>query len=156
MRKRLLLFSLLVFGALACRAQTASIAGEWSGVWTSPSGFVYSAQITLSTGPGCKMCAAIGDGSIQGQIVWTLRKVGTNASASYAGSEGLTATEYVRGEMKGDGFFVLEGYRKDDPHNIIGLDRYRLALAENDNVIGGITRNNGPWTGQLIAVRGQQ
>ncbi|MGA2571539.1 MAG: hypothetical protein ABSF23_13550 [Terracidiphilus sp.] len=153
MRKRLLLFGLLVFGVLVCRAQAGGIAGEWSGIWTSPSGFVYTAEITLSAGPGCTTCAAVGEGSIQGQIVWTLRKVGSNASAQYAGSEGLTATEYVHGEIRGDGFFVLEGYRKDDPHNIIGLDRYRLALAENGRVIGGITRNNGPWTGQLIATR---
>jgi hypothetical protein len=131
------------------------VAGQWRGVWTDPSGFVYSAEITLSTGPGCKTCAATGDGSIQGQIVWTLRKAGTNAPAGYAQSVGLTGTEFVRGEMKGDGFFVLAGYQKDDPHNIIGLDQYRLALADNGNVIGGITRDNGPWTGQLIAMRAQ-
>jgi hypothetical protein len=154
MRKRLLL-CLLVFSALACRAQTGSVAGEWRGVWTSPSGYVYSADITLNTGPSCTTCAASGDGSIQGQIVWTLRKPGTNASAGLAASVGLTATEFVKGEMKGEGFFVLAGYQKDDPHNIIGLDRYRLAVAENGLVIGGITRDNGPWTGQLFATRVQ-
>lgn len=153
MKKWILFICLALFGALVCRAQTEGIAGEWDGIWTSPSGFVYKAQITLNTGSGCKTCAVVGDGSIQGEIVWTLQRIGKNAPAQYTGSEGLTATEYVKGEMRGDGFFVIEGYRKDDPHNIIGLDRYRLALGENGKVIGGITRNNGPWTGQLIAVR---
>ncbi len=155
MRKRVFIFCLVVFGAVVCRAQTGSVAGEWRGVWTDPSGFVYSAEVTLSTGPRCITCASTGDASIQGHIVWTLQKAGTNAPAGYAASVGLTGTEFVKGEMKGDGFFVLEGYQKNDPHNIIGLDRYRLALAENGLVIGGITLDNGPWTGQLIAVRAQ-
>ena len=155
MNRRILALCLVVLGAVVCRAQSGSVAGEWRGVWTSPSGYVYSAEITLSAGPGCKVCAAVGDGSIQGQIVWTLRKTGTNASAAYQASVGLTGAEFVRGEMKDDGFFVLTGYRKDDPHDIIGLDEYRLALADNGLVIGGITRENGPWTGQLIAMRVQ-
>ena len=134
--------------------ETADVSGTWRGVWTDPSGFVFSAEMTLTAGSSCKMCAVIGNGSIRGQIVWTLRKAGKNAGA-LAGEVGLTGTEYVQGQMAGDGFFVLEGYRKDDPNNIIGLDKYRLALAENGNVIGGITRDNGPWTGQFIAVREQ-
>jgi hypothetical protein len=156
MSKRFLLLCLLVLSALVCRAQTGSVAGEWRGVWTSPAGYIYSAEITLSTGPGCTTCTATGDGSIQGQIVWTLRKAAANASAALQANVGGTGTEFVRGEMKGDGFFVLAGYRKDDPKNIIGLDEYRLALADNGMVIGGITRDNGPWTGQLIAMRAQQ
>ena len=153
MKKWVLLSCLIVFGALICRAQARGIAGEWSGIWTSPDGYVYSAEITLNTGPGCTTCSASGDESIQGRIVWTLRRVGTKATAGLAASVGLTGTEYVKGEMKGDGFFVLTGYQKDDPHNIIGLDLYRLAQGDNGLVIGGITRNNGPWTGQLIATR---
>ena len=156
MSNRILLFLLVVLSALVCRAQTGSVTGDWRGVWTDPSGFVFSAEITLSTVPACKTCAVVGDGSIEGQIVWTLRKVSANASDTYAASVGLTGTEFVRGEMKGDGFFVLTGYRKDDPHTIIGLDQYRLALADNGLVIGGITRNGGAWTGQLIAMRVQQ
>ena len=156
MSKRTLAFCLLVLGAVACRAQSGSVAGEWHGVWTDPSGYVYSAEITLSTGPGCKVCAAVGEGSIHGEIVWTLRKTGKNDSAAQQASVGLTGTEFVRGEMKGDGFFVLTGYQKDDPHDIVRLDEYRLALADNGLVIGGITRDGGRWTGQLIAMWAQQ
>jgi hypothetical protein len=154
MRKKLLL-CLVLLTVTVCSAQTASVAGEWRGIWTSPSGFVFTADLTLSTGPGCNTCAAAGDGSIQGQIVWTLRKVAANASPDYAAKVGLTGTEFVKGEMKGDGFLVFNGYRKDDPSNIIGLDRYRLALSDDGKVIGGITYDNGPWTGQFVAVRAQ-
>jgi len=152
MLKKLLL-CLVVFGVSVCSAQTSSVNGEWRGVWTSPSGFVYTADLTLNTGPACKTCTATGDGSIQGQIVWTLRKVAANASADYAAKVGLTSTEFVRGEMRGDAFLVFNGYRKDDPSGIIGLDRYRLALSDDGKVIGGITYDNGPWTGQFFVVR---
>jgi hypothetical protein len=72
-----------------------------------------------------------------------------------AAKVGSTAKESVSGEMAGEGFFVLKGVVKEDPDNIVGLDQYRLALADNGDVIGGITRNNGSWTGQFIAVRSQ-
>ena len=70
-----------------------------------------------------------------------------------AAKVGMTGKESVSGEMVGEGFLVLKGVGKEDPDNIIGLDQYRLALADNGDVIGGITRNSGPWTGQLIAMR---
>ena len=156
MRKRILLACLVLFSALACSAQTKSVDGQWRGVWTSPTGFVYSAEVTLIAGPGCKTCAVVGNGSIRGRIVWTLRKVGPNAPKKFAGSPGMTGSESVSGEMKAEGFFVLQGIGKEDPDNIIELDRYRLALADNGDVIGGITRNKGPWTGQFIAMRVQE
>jgi hypothetical protein len=156
MSKRLLPF-LVLSGVLACRlacpAQTTSVTGEWRGILTNPAGFVFTAQITLESGSGCKTCAAIGSGSIQGKIVWTLRKAPASASADTLANAGLTGTEFVRGEMKGEGLLVLDGYRKDDPHNIVTLDQYRLAISDNGGVIGGIARNGGSWTGQLIAVR---
>jgi len=132
-----------------------SVDGDWNGIWTNPAGFVYSAHIILTSGPGCRTCAVIGDGSIQGKILWTLRKSPASNSTDLSGITQVTATEYVRGEMKGEGFLVLNGYQKDDPHNIIGLDQYRLAISDNGKVIGGITANNGSWTGQLIAMRAQ-
>jgi hypothetical protein len=154
MHQRLLL--LVLFSALACAvacpAQTQSVDGDWRGILTNPAGFIFTAQLTLNAGPACKTCAAVGDGSIQGKIVWTLRKVPPNISTIV----GLTGTEFVRGEIKGEGLLVLNGYNKDDPHSIVLLDQYRLAISDNGNVIGGPTRNNGSWTGQLIAVRARQ
>ena len=85
--------------------------------------------------------------------MWTLRKAGKDALPEMAAKVGMTGKESVTGEMKAEGFFVLRGVAKEDPNDIVSLDQYRLALADNGDVIGGITRNNGPWTGQLIAVR---
>jgi hypothetical protein len=153
MRKRVLLVCLVLLGALVARAQTKTVDGEWRGVWTNPAGYVFSTEVVLIAAPGCKTCAVIGSGTIRGWVVWTLRKVGSNAPPEMAAKVGSTAKESVSGEMVGEGFFVLKGVGKDDPNNIIGLDQYRLALADNGDVIGGITRNNGPWTGQIIAMR---
>jgi hypothetical protein len=111
--------------------------------------------MTLETGLGCKTCAAAGDGSIRGKIVWMLRKTPANATPELAAKVGMTGTELVKGKRKGEGLLVLNGYQKDDPNNIIGLDQYRLAISDDGKVIGGITLNYGPWTGQLFAVRAQ-
>jgi hypothetical protein len=111
--------------------------------------------MTLETGPSCKMCAAVGSGSIRGVIVWTLRKAGAKADPGFAKGLGSSEAEYVTGEMSADGLLTLRGYRKDDPLNLIDLDRYRLVLGENGNVLGGLTANHGAWTGQFIAMRSQ-
>lgn len=155
MKKHVLLVCLVLLSAVVGRAQTKSVDGEWRGVWTNPAGYIYSAEVTLIAGPGCKTCAVIGSRAVHGWIVWTLRKVGSNAPPEMAAKVSSTGKESVSGEMVGEGFFVLKGVGKDDPNDIVGLDQYRLALADNGDVIGGITRNNGPWTGQFIAVRSQ-
>jgi uncharacterized membrane protein len=67
----------------------------------------------------------------------------------------MTGTELVKGERKSEGQLALNGCQKDDPNNIIGIDQYRLAISDDGKVIGGITLNNGHWTGQLFAVRAQ-
>jgi hypothetical protein len=153
MRKQVVLAGLILLGGVACPAQTVSVAGEWRGIWTNPAGLVFTATMTLETGPSCKTCAVISDGGIRGKIVWTLRKAGSNAAPEVAGLVGATATELVKGEMKGDGLLVLNGYEADDPAHIKGMDQYRLAISDNGRVIGGITLNGGSWTGQFIAVR---
>ena len=155
MRKRILLAVFLLFGGLVCNAQTGSVTGEWRGIRTNPAGLVFSATMTLETGPECKTCAVVSDGLIRGRIVWTLRKAGSKTSSGSDASVGLTATELVKGTMKGDGLLVLNGYEKDDPNGIIELDQYRLAVSDNGKVVGGITLNGGSWTGQFIAVRTQ-
>ena len=153
--KRILLVCGILLGSLVCSAQAGGVAGEWRGIWTDPTGYVFTVTMTLETGLGCKTCAAAGDGSIRGKIVWMLRKTPANATPELAAKVGMTGTELVKGERKGEGLLVLKGYQKDDPNSIIGLDQYRLAISDNGMVIGGITNNNGSWTGQLIALRAQ-
>jgi hypothetical protein len=152
MKKQIVLAGLILLGGLGCAAQTGSVTGEWRGIWTNPAGMVFTATMTLETGPSCKTCAVISEGDIRGQIVWTLRKAGSNATAE---SDGTTFTEQVKGEMKGNGLLVLNGYEIDDPTHMKGTDQYRLAISDNGKVVGGITLNGGSWTGQFIAARVQ-
>jgi hypothetical protein len=153
--KQILGFFLILMGAAACSAQSGSVTGEWRGIWTNPAGTVYSAEMTLEAGPSCKTCAVIGSSAIRGKIVWTLRKTGPNAPPELAFQVDMTTTELVKGEMKGAGLLVLDGYQIDDPKGVKPLDKYRLALSDNGKVLGGITLNGGSWTGQLIAMRAQ-
>ena len=155
MRVRVLLVCAFLLGSLVCCAQSSSVAGEWRGIWTDRTGYVFTATVTLETGSGCKVCAASGDGSVRGTIVWTMRNAPAKASPEEAAKVSMTATEYVKGERKGGGLLVLNGYKKDDPNNIFSLDKYRLAISDDGMVLGGITFNNGTWTGQLIALRAQ-
>ena len=161
MKNRFLLVCVFLLSSLFCRAQSGSIGGEWRGIWTDPTGYAFTATITLETGSGCKACAASGDGSVRGIIVWTLRKTPANAPAEEAAKVSMSATEYVKGERKGAGLLVLNGYKKDDPNSIFSLDKYRLAISDDGMVLGGITFNNGShldigsWTGQLSALRAQ-
>jgi hypothetical protein len=152
MKKRAIVAGLILLGGMASTAQTVSVAGEWRGIWTNPAGLVFTATMTLETGPSCKICAVISDGGIRGKIVWTLRKAGSNAPPE---TTGTTFTERVKGEMKGDGLLVLNGYEIDDAAPMKGLDQYRLAISDNGKVMGGITLNGGTWTGQFIAARVQ-
>jgi hypothetical protein len=152
MRKLVVLTGLILLGGVICASQTVSMSGEWRGIWTNPAGLVFTATMTLETGPSCKTCAVISEGGLRGKIVWTLRKAGSSATPE---SSGTTFTERVKGEMKGDGLLVLNGYEIDDPTPMKGLDQYRLAISDNGKVVGGITLNGGTWTGQFIAVRVQ-
>jgi hypothetical protein len=141
--------------AFVCSAQSAGVTGEWRGIWTNPAGSVFTAQMTLDAGPGCKTCAVLGSSSVRGKILWTLRKAGPNAPPELAAQVGTTATELVKGEMKGEALLVLNGYETDDPNHIRPADQYRLAVSDNGKVVGGITFNGGSWTGQFIALRPQ-
>jgi hypothetical protein len=152
---RIVLAGLALLGGLASAAQTVSVAGEWRGLWTNPEGMVFSASMTLETGKGCKDCAVVGDGAVWGRIVWTLRKAGENPSPELAAKVGKTAVELVKGNLKGDELLELSGYEAEDPQQMKGMDQYRLAISENGKVLGGITLNDGAWTGQFIAMRAQ-
>ena len=71
-------------------------------------------------------------------------------SIEYYGEKiGLEAKEYVRGTYdKNTQQYILKGYKKDDPHRIIGLDLYRLNVDKNGD-IGGDTRAHHTWKGRI-------
>lgn len=120
----------------------ASPAGTWQGAWISQSGFLYVAKMRIQT---------VSDGKFEGQIDWTLRK---SPRPEEQTKLGMTGIEFVRGAYDPvSRVLSFEGYAKTDPDLILGLDKYRLLLAENGKALGGLTWNNGSWQGQFIATR---
>ena len=124
----------------AASAEASSVAGDWSGFWASLDGYFYTAELSLEMTE---------DGGVQGQIVWTLDQ---SPRKEESAKLGLTGIEYVRGTFDpASGVLLMEGYEKDDPNTILGLDRYRLVISEDGMVIGGITWHHGDWKGLFMA-----
>ena len=144
-RPRLLL--LLSLAALLvvlapCAGSTQTGPSKWWGQWTSPPGFVYLAEIALEIKP---------DGAAEAAITWTLAASPRESELQKLGTKGI---EYVRGRFdKASGVLSLDGYRKEDPSQVIGLDHYRLVVAENYRALAGVSSNRGDWLGRLWAVR---
>lgn len=139
--------ALLVFAASAA-AQTrpplpvSDLAGEWYGQWTSPSGYLFTATLSLKIAP---------DSTADGRFVWTLKR-------SPLGEEqrklGMSATEFVSGKVDSvAGTVTLAGTRKDDPNDVIFTDRYRLVAGENGRSLAGVSRNLGDWDGLVFLQR---
>jgi hypothetical protein len=123
-------------------SQRAALNDVWKGLWASTAGFRYEAEMHLKVST---------DNRIQGQINWTLKKSPREKDQSKIGLKGV---EHVKGSYHPElRVLIMQGYRKDDPHTILGLDRYRLILAENHAVLGGITWNHGTWRGLFLLTR---
>jgi hypothetical protein len=117
-------------------AASLSVRGTWSGQWSNPAGVIYFAEVHLE---------AAGNGPVEGQIDWTLMK---SARAQDQSKLGLTGVEFVKGKYdQASRVLTIDGYSKTDPNSILGLDKYRLIMAENGAALGGTTWNYGPWSG---------
>ena len=139
--------ALLVFAASAF-AQTkpplpvSDLAGEWHGQWTSPSGYLFAATLSLTVAP---------DGNADGRFVWTLKR---SPLAEEQRKLGMSATEFVSGKVDGAaGTLTLAGTRKDDPNDVIFTDRYRLVAGENGRSLAGVSGNLGDWDGLVFLQR---
>jgi len=131
----------LVSAQAVSDSDRAALAEPWRGSWIG-GGFRYEATMSLRVG---------GSGDVEGSIHWTLRESPREPEASKIG---MTGVEHVRGQFRADvGLLVLEGYRKDDPNSIIGLDKYRLVMSEVRKTMGGITHHHGPWDGRFFLMR---
>jgi len=131
---------LVVLAPLPSPAQSGP--SKWSGQWTSPTGFLYLADVDLEIKP---------DGTAEAAITWMLAASPREGELKKLGAKGI---EYVRGRYdKASGVLALEGYRKEDPSQVIGLDTYRLVIAENGKALAGVTSNHGDWLGRFWAVR---
>lgn len=120
----------------------AEFAGNWQGEWIDASGYLYHAQMQLTAGSG---------NAILGKIEWTLEK---SPSADEQTKLGMTGTEFIAGTYdSASRVLTFRGVSKSDPNNILGLDEYKILLATNANVLGGITLNNGSWRGLISLTR---
>jgi hypothetical protein len=119
----------------------AALAGTWHGDWTGDQ-FRYEAAMALNVDAA---------GNVGGSIRWVLR---VSPKPDLAAKVGHNGVEYVRGKYYAEtATLVLEGYRKDDPDNILGLDKYRLVVSPGGETMGGITENHGPWNGRIFLAR---
>lgn len=123
---------------VAVAQPTSALAGPWNGSWEADN-FRYEAVMTLNVDAA---------NSVDGQINWTLR---VSPRVNEQAKIGMKGVEYVRGKYYPDSATIaLEGYRKDDPNVVIGLDKYRLVVAPNGRTMGGITEHHGTWTGRIF------
>lgn len=116
--------------------------GPWVGVWVNgDQTYEYGAELDFTVE---------NSGRVDGQITWTL----TGAPAEMQHNIGKQAVEYVEGALDlSTGSLTLQGTRRDDPHEIIGIDTYRLAVSPNGQYITGLTADNGTWRGRIDLVR---
>ena len=115
----------------------------WAGTWTSPEGFVYDADVQAKLDP---------TGAVEARITWALNK-SPASRPEYNDKIGLKGIEFAWGTYDPQTrTLYLEGYRRDDPHQILGLEKYRLTLSDNYKTITGITWNHGTWDAVLSLV----
>ena len=121
----------------------ATANGRWSGDWTAPSGAYLNVVFTLNDD---------GNGRVNGQINWTLRRTTRPDKMSKIG---MSATEYVNGNFDPvTRKLSLQGYRKDDPNGVlVMLDQYRLTLSSDENRLSGSAKNGGKWNARINATR---
>ena len=138
--------TLLILLSIVCQMTTSiaqqtsgtetSFTGKWTGYWTSPNGYIYLAQMDITTN---------GNNVVEGRINWTLVKSLPDLDQTRLGLKG---TEFIKGSYyPASRIMTFEGTKKDDPDTVIGLDKYKLILAENNAALGGITWNHGAWDG---------
>jgi hypothetical protein len=122
-------------------ADRTALGTRWTGPWEDGP-FLFDADLQLKIDR---------QNQLEGSITWTIRR---SPRPSDQAKIGLTGVEHVKGRYSpGARLLSFDGDRKDDPHSIIGLDKYRLLLSENGNRMGGITWNHGKWDGRFFLSR---
>lgn len=115
-----------------------SIEGVWKGEWSNPKGHLYAFEMKATVSS---------NGNVSGQFIWTLMK---SPDSQEQQKIGLQGTEYVEGTYNPSQRLAnIEGQSKNDPQNVIGLDKYRIFVSEDGQSITGDTANHGNWQGRL-------
>ena len=137
--KNLFLLILLSFST-SLLSQTQQFNGTWTKINTT---YQFDFDLILKIN---------NSNQVEGYFIWKVIKYDEKNMLSkkhYKNKINLTATEYVKGiyhPSKNE--YVLKGYKKSDPHNIIGIDIYNLKLDKNGN-LEGTTNANGSWLGRI-------
>jgi hypothetical protein len=141
------IYTALLFAAVFCQCLPAAAAIEpdinatWHGFWRDHDN-LFEADMKLSSDATNK---------VTGSIRLTLKKA---LSSELQNEINLSGTEVVRGEFSpSEGIVRLEGISKNDPNEVLSLDKFRLILSDDGKTLGGITWNRGTWTGQILLFR---
>lgn len=117
-------------------------AGSWRLEWIGATNSEYIGGMKLTVSD---------DGEVEGEIKWRLTKTPREDLKDRIDHSGV---EYVRGRFTAaNGLIVMEGYRKDDPDGVLGLDRYRLLVSPDGQTLAGLTADNGSWKGRCWGFR---
>lgn len=136
------------FSALARRrakveTPTASATGVWLGEWGDVEDNVYGYEIRINESGG----------DVSGSIVWILKR---SRRPDLQQKIGLSGIEHIRGKYDPQTrLFEFEGYREDDPYEIIGMDKYKLSMSVDGQSLSGQTYDGGTWKGRMSGSRKQ-
>lgn len=113
----------------------------YAGLWSVPgSNVVYRVEVHLNIKD---------QNRVDGHLAWTLSKVANTRDRKKLGRQ---AKEIVRGIYDPKTRSLnFEGRSKNDPHGLIGLDKYELTLSKDGRRLTGRTWNHGRWNGRLEA-----
>ena len=102
--------------------------GDWSGDWnTQNSYFTATANFDEK------------NGNVSGRIIWTLKRTTKPEKIEKIGT---SAVEYVEGKFDAETKLLsLRGVRKEDPNNLVILDKYTLSLSEDNKTLIGKSIN---------------
>lgn len=136
---------MLLFTLQNSFAQTAYYKGEWTMVNKHD---LYTGLFKIEIKK---------NGTATGEFVWTYLATDSTSQELLdllKGKKGTTGIEYLEGNFSViTNDFYFEGIKKDDPNNILGLDKYHIKLSANKLVIYGSTETAGTNEGLLFAVK---
>jgi hypothetical protein len=136
------------FAAIARRrvvmeTQATGATGIWLGEWSDQEGDLY----------GCELRLNETENVVSGSIVWIVKRT---PRPDLQPKIGLSGIEHIKGKYDPQTRLLeLEGYRKDDPHEVIGLDKYKLVISVDGQSLSGQTDHDGKWQARLSASRQQ-
>jgi len=117
------------------KSQTSYYKGEWT---TLNSAELFTGVFRIVIGK---------DNTVNGTLVWTYLAIDSSKSDLvdlYKGKKGKKGIEYVQGTYNpSTREIAFEGYKKDDPYEVIGTDKYTLKLSSDRNVLYGTTYHDG-------------